>query len=215
MLNGKKTYLGIAILAISAFGWTDIVTPELMGKIMDFVLTPTLNGLQKEDINYRGVIYAGLMITPGGPKVLEYNCRFGDPETQVILPLLNSDLMELMLAINNQKLGSFGKLAWSKDYAACVVMASKGYPGKYEKGKRITGLQKNNDRSTIVFHSGTGKKGDMWTTNGGRVLGVTGKNRDLASALKNAYTMVDKIRFDGAQYRKDIGFRVLKNKGGQ
>ncbi len=196
---------------MGAYCPTDIATPEILKKIQEYVLEPTLKGLIKEGITYKGVIYAGLMLTADGPKVLEYNCRFGDPETQVILPLLRSDLCELMLSISNQKLESFGKLQWHKDYAACVVMASKGYPGNYQRGVRINGLPKKEENGCVVFHSGTSKNGDQWLTAGGRVLGVTGRNRDLKSALKNAYNMVNKIKFDGAQYRRDIGFRILRN----
>jgi phosphoribosylamine--glycine ligase len=150
------------------------------------------------------------MLTVGGPKVLEFNCRFGDPETQVVLPLLKTDLSEVMMAVVGQKLASIGKLSWRRDFAACVVLASKGYPGKYTTGIKITGLPLKNDNNCHIFHAGTTMTGNIWKTSGGRVLGVTGIDQSLQLALNRAYRTVNKIRFEGARYRKDIGFRMLK-----
>lgn len=195
---------------MGAYCPTDFVTPEIMTEIQESVLLPTLTGLRKEDIDYRGLIYAGIMLTPMGPKVLEYNCRFGDPETQAVLPLLKTDLFEVMLAVANRKLSSFGKLTWKNESAACVVMASRGYPGKYKTGLRISGLSNKPDNGCIVFHAGTAARGDQVRTTGGRVIGVTGVDRNLRSALNRAYQGVNKIRFEGAVFRKDIGFRVLE-----
>jgi len=197
---------------MGAYCPTDFVTPEIMNQIRELVLIPTLNGLRKEDIDYRGLIYAGLMLTPAGPKVLEYNCRFGDPETQAVLPLLKTDLFEVMLATSNRKLSSFGKLTWKNESAACVVMASRGYPGKYKTGLKISGLSNKPDNSCLVFHAGTVTKGDQVRTAGGRVMGITGVDRNLRAALNRAYQGVNKIRYEGATFRKDIGFRVLGNR---
>ncbi|UCE25457.1 MAG: phosphoribosylamine--glycine ligase [Candidatus Zixiibacteriota bacterium] len=186
------------------------VTPEMLQQIDELILQPTINGLAKEDINYKGVLYAGLMLTATGPKVLEFNCRFGDPETQAVLPLLKSDLFEVMMAAANQKLSSVGKLDWHQGAAACVVMASRGYPGKYNTGIKISGLQNIKDNSSFIFHAGTERKGDRLVTSGGRVLGVTGMDRDLKQALNRAYRHISRIKFDGAMYRRDIGFRTAK-----
>ncbi|MDF1544448.1 MAG: phosphoribosylamine--glycine ligase [bacterium] len=198
---------------MGAYCPTDFVSTDIMDKIKEYVLQPTLKGLSQEGINYRGVIYAGLMLTPGGPKVLEYNCRFGDPETQVLMPLLKSDLFEILQAATTTKLASVGQLSWRHEYAACVVMASKGYPGKYATGVKITGVPTKPDNNCVVFHSGTAGNGDKLTTSGGRVLGVTGVDQTLQQALNRSYRTVNNIRFDGAAYRKDIGFRVLKKSG--
>lgn len=195
---------------MGAYCPTTFINQELMEDITDHILKPTLDGLTKEGIVYKGVIYAGLMLTESGPKVLEFNCRFGDPETQVVLPLLKTDLAELFLAAVNQKLSSFKQLSWSSDSAACVIMASKGYPGKYNKGIQISGLQTKTDNNSHIFHSGTVFKGNRWLTDGGRVLGIMGQDRNLQSALNKAYRLVNKIKFQGAMYRKDIGFRTGK-----
>lgn len=193
---------------MGAYCPTDFITPEVMEDITDHILIPTLKGLAKEGIVYRGIIYAGLMLTESGPKVLEFNCRFGDPETQVVLPLLKTDLAELFLAAINQKLNTIKQLSWSNDSAACIIMASRGYPGKYSKGIPISGLQNATENNSHIFHSGTVFKGNRWLTDGGRVLGVMGQDRNLQSALNKAYRLVNKIKFQGAMYRKDIGFRT-------
>ncbi len=195
---------------MGAYCPTHFVTQEVMTEIVEQILTPVVNGLAKEGIRYRGVLYAGLMLTPYGPKVLEFNCRFGDPETQAVLPLLRSDLCELMLAVAGGKLGSAPNLQWRHEVAACVVMASRGYPGKYRTGVRINGLRDFSDNDCQVFHAGTTLKGNEWTTSGGRVLGVTGVDKDLKAALRRAYGVVKKIRYDGAMFRHDIGFRANK-----
>jgi phosphoribosylamine--glycine ligase len=183
------------------------VDDDMLKEIEEHVLVPTIDGLKTEGIKYRGVIYAGLMMTAEGPRVLEYNVRFGDPETQVVLPLLKSDLADLMLASVNGKLGSFGKLDWREEAAVCVIMASKGYPGKYKKGVPINGLQVQDNRA-FIFHAGTSRKGNRFFTNGGRVLGVMAHDKSLNKSLSRAYKIVDKVKFDGAHYRKDIGSRA-------
>lgn len=199
---------------MGAYCPTSIADENTRSRIMECVLLPTIEGFKKEGITYRGVIYAGLMITPGGPKVLEYNCRFGDPETQVVLPLLKTDLFELMMAVVSSQLGSTKKLSWRNDYAACVVMASRGYPGKYKTGIEINGLSSKSENGSLIFHAGTSFRDNVWRTSGGRVVGVTGLDSDLSQALGKAYRAVGKIKFEGAMFRKDIGFRVLKKKKG-
>ncbi len=181
-----------------------------MESIYEHILMPTINGLAQEGITYKGILYAGLMLTESGPKVLEYNCRFGDPETQVVLPLLKTDLAELMLAVSSQNLSSVGKLNWKNDTAVCVILTSKGYPGKYSTGATISGLHDVKDSSCLIFHAGTQRKGDRWLTAGGRVLGVTALDSDLKQALNRVYRAVNRIRFEGVSYRKDIGFRAMK-----
>ena len=200
---------------MGAYCPTDFVTPEIMDQIRELILEPTLNGLRSEEIPYRGVIYAGLMLTEHGPRVLEYNCRFGDPETQVVLPLMGTDLFELMTAVVDKRLANFNKIDWRKGSAACVVMASQGYPGKYASGKQISGLRKNFGNGLYVFHAGTKRDGGSWSTAGGRVLGVVGVNNNLRAAVNKAYSLVKRIRFDGAAFRKDIGFRLLKLQDGE
>ncbi len=187
----------------------DFISERVMGQIEQFVLEPTIAGLRKENIPYRGVIYAGLMLTESGPKVLEYNCRFGDPETQVVLPMLKSDLVDVMKAVVDGRLEKARKLDWRAGSAACVVIASKGYPGQYKIGQKITGLQNVREDGAYVFHSGTRKDNNQWVTSGGRVLGVMGMDNNLKGALSKVYGIVKRVRFDGAYHRRDIGFRVL------
>jgi len=173
------------------------------------IIEPWLKGCAAEGIDYRGILYPGLMITKDGPKVLEFNARFGDPETQVYLPRLENDLVELLLASAEGRLGSI-ELKWSPMHAVCVVMASGGYPGSYAKGKPISGLTEAAGLpNTKIFHAGTAKSGDGFVTNGGRVLGVTAWAKDLKAAQAAAYTAVDRIRFDGAHFRRDIAAKAL------
>jgi phosphoribosylamine--glycine ligase len=194
---------------MGAYCPTDFVDESLMEEINDHVLKAAVAGLRSENIPYRGVLYAGLMLTEAGPKVLEFNCRFGDPETQAVLPLLKTDLFDVLLKTADKKLSGIGQLEWRNGASACVVMASKGYPGNYRTGLRITGLQNHWTNSSFVFHAGTRKDGNRWVTSGGRVVGVIGVDNNLKGALNRAYALVKKIRFDGATFRRDIGFRVL------
>ena len=173
------------------------------------IIEPWLKGCAAEGIDYRGILYPGIMITKDGPKVLEFNARFGDPETQVYLPRLENDLVELLLASAEGRLGSI-ELKWSPMHAVCVVMASGGYPGSYAKGKPISGLTEAAGLpNTKIFHAGTAKSGDGFVTNGGRVLGVTAWAKDLKAAQAAAYAAVDRIRFDGAHFRRDIAAKAL------
>lgn len=200
---------------MGAYCPTGFVTQELMTDIYDHILAPTVAGLRLEKITYKGVLYAGLMLTPQGPKVLEFNCRFGDPETQAVLPLLGTDILELFTRAVNKKLSGMKPLRWQEGASACIIMASKGYPGKYKTGIPISGLAKRPVSDALIMHAGTRRDGERWLTSGGRVLGVVGIDKNLRSALDRAYSNVRKIRFDGAYYRKDIGFRVLKLEKGQ
>ncbi len=189
---------------MGVFAPTPKATPEVMNDVMDKVLKQTIAGLKAEGIPYNGVLYAGLILTDDGIKVLEFNCRFGDPETQVILPLLESDLLEITEACANGKLSEIkDQIKWKKGAAVCVVLASDGYPGSYKKGKHITGVYQLGN--TQIFHAGTILREGQLVTNGGRVLGVTAVDNDIPSAAKKAYQELEKIKFEGMQYRKDIG----------
>ncbi len=182
-------------------------------KEQEFVLTrifqPVISGLEREGRPFKGVLYAGLIITKEGPKVLEFNARFGDPETQVILPGLETDLMEIIQATIDGSLQQI-ELSWKKQSTVCVVMASQGYPGVYEQGKTITGLEELRDSGDImVFHSGTQKKNNQIVSAGGRVLGVTAWADNLKEAIDKAYQGIEKIHFENSYYRKDIGKKGL------
>jgi phosphoribosylamine--glycine ligase len=175
------------------------------------IVEPVLRGCAAEGIAYCGLLYPGVMLTCDGPKVMEFNARFGDPETQVYLPRLESDLMELLNACVDGALERF-ELKWNSTVAVCVVMASAGYPGSYAKGKPIHGLAEVAQLPNAkVFHAGTARAGDQFVTNGGRVLGVTAWGPDLVQAQALAYAAVKQIRFDGAQFRRDIGAKALRS----
>ncbi len=197
---------------MGAYCPVDFITPDILEQVQEHVLIPTINGLRNEGITYTGVLYAGLMLTEAGPKVLEYNCRFGDPETQVVLPLLKSDLVDVMMAVVEGKVGNMPKLEWRKGAAACVITASKGYPGNYRKGIPINGLDTIKDNNTAVFHAGTKRENGRFFTTGGRVLGVTGIDADLKAAIDRAYGAVKKIRYDGIMFRRDIGAKAFQQK---
>ncbi len=194
---------------MGAYAPAPVMTSEIMGKVVDEVLIPTLRGLRSEGRPYKGVLYAGLMFTSDGPKVVEFNCRFGDPESQVVLPLIESDLVDLIMATIEGNLSGM-KLEEKDATAVCVVMASKGYPGKYVKGLEITGLDSVKKLPDVmVFHAGTAFDGDSIVTNGGRVLGVTALGSDIKEAVSNVYSGVNMINFEGAYCRKDIAYRAL------
>jgi phosphoribosylamine--glycine ligase len=186
---------------------TRILPPALEARVRTEVLDRFIAGLQADGIDYRGMLFPGLMVTPGGIKVLEFNCRFGDPETQVLLTRLESDLLDLLEATIDGRLGGT-HAQWRAEAAVCVVMASGGYPGAYEKGCVITGLDRVPAGAT-VFHAGTRREGDRFVTAGGRVLGVTALARDLAAARALAYEAVGAIHFEGAQFRRDIAVKGL------
>ncbi len=185
------------------------VTPELIGKIQSRILEPALHALQARGIDYRGVLYAGLMITPGGePFVIEFNCRFGDPETQVVLPLLQTPLLDVLLACVQGNLAALGDLAWAEEMAMGVVMAAGGYPGHFRKGDEITGVTAA-QATALVFQAGTRAANGQLFTDGGRVLTVVGRGLDVNAALAQAYKAVDQIHFPNAYCRRDIGYRLL------
>lgn len=195
---------------MGAYSPAPIVTDKLMAQIVREVLVPTVDGMNRNDTPYKGVLYAGMMLTQGGPRVLEFNVRFGDPETQPILMRMKGDLLEVMWAVCEGKLDRVN-LAWDKRPAVCVVMASGGYPGAYEKGKVIRGLDEAGKlKDVMVFHAGTARNGDDIVTNGGRVLGVTALGETIAAAKASAYEAVDMISFDGAYCRRDIADKALK-----
>ena len=197
---------------MGAYAPAPIVDGRMTKRIYDEILEPTIVGLKQEGRIFKGILYAGLILTERGPKVMEFNCRFGDPETQVILPLLKSDLAEILMSIVEGEL-SLEEVEWRDDFAVCVVLASAGYPGKYEKGKQIFGLDKIGDaEDVLIFHAGTKQEGGRLVTNGGRVLGVTAVDKNVEKAIRKAYDTVEKIRFDGVQFRKDIGYRVRRVK---
>jgi len=185
-----------------------VLTPALREKAYETVLKPMVAAMAKEGKTYQGCLYAGLMVKGDSVKVVEFNCRFGDPETQVVLPLLNADLAEIMLACDNGTLDQV-KIDWYDRAAVCVVMASAGYPGSYAKGKEITGLE-DAPENTVIFHAGTKEVEGKVVTAGGRVLGVTGFAADIKAAKDKAYEAVAKVNFEGAFCRKDIAWRALK-----
>jgi phosphoribosylamine--glycine ligase len=194
---------------MGAYSPAPVITGEVQGRIFSDVLIPLLADLKKRNIEYRGVLYVGLMITRDGPKVLEFNARFGDPECQPIMMRLKSDLVALMDAVINGTLAE-ARAKWHADPAVCVVLTAGGYPGTYETGKEIQGLEKLQEWSSgFVFHAGTAKENDRWLTHGGRVLGVTARGKDIRGAVHNAYRAVGEISWDGMHYRKDIGRRAL------
>lgn len=189
-----------------------LYTPEKQQECMEKIFLPTIKAMEKEGRPFKGCLYFGLMLTPKGAKVIEYNCRFGDPETQVVLPLLETDLADIMEAVWEEKLSDLD-IKWSGNFCACVVMASGGYPEKYETGKEITGLDSKGqcvaDKDIYVYHAGTKIENGKFLTAGGRVLGVTATAATLQGALDKAYAGVKSIGFDKAHYRTDIGKKAL------
>ena len=186
-----------------------VMTPEMTERAVEEILKPTIAAMAKEGRVYRGCLYLGLMVTADGPKVVEFNARFGDPETQVVLPLLDSDLVAIMCACADGTLADV-PIRWKDGAAVCVVLASGGYPGHYEKGQEIHGLADAEAIGALVFHAGTAMKDGKLVTNGGRVLGVVGRGADISSAVDAAYAAATKISFKDAYYRKDIAHRALE-----
>ena len=182
-------------------------TKEVADICMETIFLPTLAAMRAEGCPFKGCLYFGLMITPNGPKVIEYNCRFGDPETQVVLPLLKTDLLTVMQAVENETLADLN-VEWHDGAAACVILASGGYPGSYEKGKVMT-LPETTPANVTIIHAGSKLDGDKLVTSGGRVLGVTATAPTLAEALKDAYAATETIEFEGKYMRHDIGQRAL------
>ena len=195
---------------MGAYSTADIVDDKMRDWLVNHIARPVVEGMKAEGAEFKGVLYCGLMMTARGPMVLEFNCRFGDPETQPILMRLESDLVDALEASIAGRV-SEGDFTWSPDASVCVVMASGGYPGTFEVGKMITGLD---DAAAVegvkVFHAGTSKRDGAFYTAGGRVLGVSARGADLETAVSRAYQACEKIRFDGAHYRKDIAGRAMK-----
>ncbi|MDP2940044.1 MAG: phosphoribosylamine--glycine ligase [Candidatus Omnitrophota bacterium] len=199
---------------MGAYSPAPIVSPDLLEKIRNEIFKPVIDGMREEGNPFKGILYAGLMITNEGPKVLEFNVRFGDPEIQAILPRLKDDLVTLMLASIEERLDAI-KLNWDNRFCVCVVMSSNGYPGRYEVGKEISGLDEaKKEQNVIVFHSGTksqlSENKTQIITTGGRVLGVTGLGNTIKDAIDKTYQAVRKIHFEGLHYRNDIGQKALK-----
>jgi phosphoribosylamine---glycine ligase len=193
---------------MGAYAPAPIVTPELIQTVIKDVFHPAVEGLSRMGSPYQGVLYAGLMIVRNKPFVLEFNARFGDPETQVVLPLLQTDLVDVMEAVVEHRLDQL-TVRWHAESAVCIVMASKGYPGSYESGMPIHGLG-HSAQGTMVFHAGTTRQGDNIVTAGGRVLGVTALGPNLMAAKERAYRTTREIRFDGCHFRSDIAHRALQ-----
>ncbi len=211
-MDHKRAYDGDKGLNTGGMGTiapNPLFTKEIEAECMEKIFKPTIAAMQKEGRPFKGCLYFGLMLTRNGAKVVEYNCRFGDPETQVVLPLLETDLVDIIEAIDEERLDALD-IKWSDKACACVVMASGGYPEKYETGKPISGLDENGQTDgAYVYHAGTKLENGQFLTAGGRVLGVTATGDDLRSALDGAYKAVGKISFEKAHYRKDIGKKAL------
>lgn len=190
-------------------------TEKIAEQCMREIFIPTIEAMNAEGRTFKGCLYFGLMLTSKGPKVIEYNCRFGDPETQAILPLLETDLFEIMLAVSEERLGELD-IKWSGKSSCCVMLVSKGYPGSFEKDKEITGLDSEAPyaEDIFVYHSGTKQTDGKLLTSGGRVLGVVALADKLKNAQKRAYEACSHISFDGMQFRRDIGAKALENIGG-
>jgi len=198
---------------MGAYSPAPVVTGELEKIVLEKIMKPTIRALRSEGINYKGILYAGLMIDKGIPSVLEFNCRLGDPETQPVLSRLKTDLMDIALAVTEERLSEIN-IEWDTDPAVCIVISSSGYPGKYRKGDIITGIDEANKmQGAHVFHAGTAFKDDHVVSAGGRVLGVTATGKDIATAQSRAYAAAGKIHFEGMHYRKDIADRALKRQG--
>lgn len=196
---------------MGAYAPVSIVDDALLDGVRDEILLPTLAELQRRDRTFRGLLYAGLMLSDGGPRVVEFNCRFGDPETQAVLPLLSSSLLEPMRAIARGSSVRDLELEWRSGAAVTTVLASGGYPGSYEKGKVITipdALEQSDE--VLIFHAGTARKNGQLVTDGGRVLGVTGLGDDFERAARTSREAAAEITFEGRQYRRDIGWRELQ-----
>ena len=205
VFDGDK---GLNTGGMGAFAPSPLYTEGIAERTEKEILIPTLNAMNSEGFTFKGVLYVGLMLTKDGPKVVEYNARFGDPETQVVLPLLESDLFAIMRAVREGRLAETD-IRWKKESAACIVLASGGYPGKYESGKLISGLEDAEAAGATVYHAGTKKTDAGYVTAGGRVLGVTALGDTLADAAHSAYAAAEKIHFEGAHMRRDIGSRDM------
>ncbi len=195
---------------MGAYAPAPLATPELQKRILEEVLYPAIRGLSRAGSPFYGVLYAGLMIKSGNPYALEFNARFGDPETQVVLPLLETDLLDIIEAVVEHRLDQI-HVAWQDQAAVCVVLTSQGYPGSYTKGLPVTGLPEKSMESTVVFHAGTMESGRVVLTNGGRVLGVTAIADTIRNAQQRAYDSLAPIKFEGCYFRTDVAQRALSD----
>ena len=206
IFDGDK---GLNTGGMGAYSPAPVMTEAIEKVVMEKIMKPTIRALRSEGIHYKGILYAGLMIDKGVPRVLEFNCRLGDPETQPVLFRLKTDLMDIAMAVTEERLSEIN-IEWNSDPAVCVVLSSAGYPGKYRKGDVITGIEAANKLEGVhVFHAGTAFHADSIVTAGGRVLGVTAIGKDTAAAKARAYAAAGKIHFNGMHYRKDIADRAL------
>ena len=197
---------------MGAYSPAPVITEEIEKVVIEKIMKPTIRALKSEGINYKGILYAGLMIDNGMPSVLEFNCRLGDPETQPVLSRLKTDLVDIAIAVTEERLSEV-TIEWNNDPAVCVVLSSSGYPGQYRKGDVITGIDEANKMEGVqIFHAGTAFKEDQVVTAGGRVLGVTSIGKDIAAAKSRAYEAAEKIHYNGMHYRKDIADRALKRR---
>lgn len=197
---------------MGAYSPAPVITEEVERKVINKIMIPAIRGMRAEGIKYKGILYAGLMIKDGNPYVLEFNCRFGDPETQPVLSRLKTDLVDISFAIIEERLSEIA-IEWRPEASVCVVLASKGYPGKYEKGKVIKGLDRLKDMENLyVFHAGTRFNNGDVVTSGGRVLGVTALGKDIAEARNRVYEAIKEIQFEGMHFRKDIALKALKGR---
>lgn len=201
---------GLNTGGMGAYAPAPLATPDLQRRIVEDILSPAVTGLSRAGSPFYGVLYAGLMIKDGNPYALEFNARFGDPETQVVLPLLQTDLLEIIEAVVEHRLDQI-QIAWYHRAAVCIVLTSKGYPGSYQTGFPISGLPESSSESVVVFHAGTMKSEQAVLTNGGRVLGVTALADTIQHAQEYAYTALAPIQFKGRYYRSDIAHRVLSD----
>ncbi len=201
---------GLNTGGMGAYTPTPLIDDKMMSMVQREVLVPIVDAMRRDEVEFKGVLYAGLMLTAGGPKVLEFNCRFGDPETQPLMMRLKGDMLETMIAVADGTLDKVN-LSWDSRCCCCVVLASGGYPGPYKKGLPISGIEAaEKDPDVKVFHAGTTIKGGEVVTNGGRVLNVCAMGKDLKEAQQKANAACEQIHFEGAFFRKDIGFRVMK-----
>jgi phosphoribosylamine--glycine ligase len=203
----KDSDQGLNTGGMGAYAPAPLATDEINAKVEDIV-QKVINGIRVEQFDYKGVLYIGIIIKDSSPYVLEFNCRFGDPEAQSIMPLLDTDLLDICTAILNQDLSNI-KINWKRIFSVCVVLASGGYPKSFRKGFKIEGLENINDKSTLVFHAGTKLEKGNFVTSGGRVLGITSTAEDIKSAIDKVYSNIEKVNFENMHYRRDVALRAL------
>ncbi|MDR2436877.1 MAG: phosphoribosylamine--glycine ligase [Endomicrobium sp.] len=202
---------GLNTGGMGAYAPAPLATERLNKKVEDIIISKVINGIKSEKLDYKGILYVGVIMNGSVPYVLEFNCRFGDPETQAVLPLLDTDFVDICQSLLDKKLADL-KINWKKEFSVCVVLASGGYPGNFQKGFEINGLKNIEDKDTTIFHAGTKLKNRKFITSGGRVLSIVSTASDIESAIDKVYSNVSKVKFDGLHYRKDIAWRALSGK---